>query len=295
MTPEVGVAVVVPSLTGEVGPLLASLGRQTLQPAEREVVVGVVPSGRARNLGAARTSAPVLVFVDDDARLPRPDTLARLVAPLRDDPSVAVAGTAKLLPPESSAFQRAVARQVPRIEHHVVDRLTESNPPVGRHGYTEVTTTCCAVRRPVFEACGGFDDQLVRGVDSEFFHRVRAGGHRLFLAPGTWVEHPAPATLAGLVGKHFWYGVGYAQEVQREPGRGAGRRLRTPVHGAGYLLLRTLALVPHAFVPYSYAGPSWRPGFKPLKALASYAAAAGYVYGWYRYPYDPARPPRASA
>jgi hypothetical protein len=29
---------------------------------------------------------------------------------------------------------------------------------------------------------------------------------------------------------------------------------------------------------------SWRPGFKPLRALSSYAAALGYVYGWYRGP-----------
>ena len=41
-----------------------------------------------------------------------------------------------------AAFQRRVARQVPRIEHPVVERLTESNPPRDRHGYTDVTTTC---------------------------------------------------------------------------------------------------------------------------------------------------------
>ncbi|HEV3401871.1 MAG TPA: hypothetical protein VG078_08620, partial [Acidimicrobiales bacterium] len=54
-------------------------------------------------------------------------------------------------------------------------------------------------------------------------------------------------------------------------------------HAAAYLALRTALLVPHVFVPWSLSAPSWRPGVKPLKALSSYAAALGYVYGWYRH------------
>src|SRR5439155_23363410 len=72
------VSVVVPSLTGDVSPVLASIRRQTLAPAEVEVVVGVRPNGRARNVGVARTTAPVLVFIDDDAVLGNNDALARL-------------------------------------------------------------------------------------------------------------------------------------------------------------------------------------------------------------------------
>lgn len=153
---DLDVAVVIPSLTGRVDEVLASVHRQSPSSAEVEVVRGVRPSGRARNQGAARTTAPVLVFVDDDAVLGSEDTLARLVAPL-SDATISAAGAAKLLPPGSSRFQRRVAREVPRIEHPLVDRVVEANPPVGRHGYTDVTTTCCAVRRDVFDASGGFD------------------------------------------------------------------------------------------------------------------------------------------
>ena len=42
---------------------------QTLQPDEVEIVRAVRPNGRARNLGVARSQAPILVFVDDDAVL----------------------------------------------------------------------------------------------------------------------------------------------------------------------------------------------------------------------------------
>jgi rhamnosyltransferase len=277
------VGLVVPSLTGDVDDLLASVARQTLVPAEIEVVRGVAPSGRARNLGVDRTSAPVVVFADDDAVLGGDDTLANLVAPLAD-PTVGAVGTAKLLPPGSSRFQRAVGRQVPRIEHPVVDRLTESNVPVDRFGYSDVTTTCCAMRRDVFEACGRFDEGLTRGVDTELLYRVCRAGYRLVIAPGTWVHHPAPAGPGRLVAKHFRYGAGYAQDVRRHPERAAGRLLATPAHAAGYVLLRTVLLAPHAVLPYSHSTRSWRPGFRPLGALASYAAALGYVYGWYRRP-----------
>lgn len=281
---QAAVSVVIPSLSGQADATVASVERQNRRPAEIEVVAGVRPSGRARNLGVARTTAPIVVFVDDDAVLGGDDTLANVVAPLTDG-TIGAVGASKLLPAESSRFQRAVARQVPRIVHPLVDELTDVSPAPDRHGYTDVTTTCCAMRREVLEECGGFDEGLVRGVDSELFHRLRAHGYRLMLAPGAWTYHPAPATLAALLSKHFWYGIGYAQEVQRHPEQAAGRYLTTPVHGTGYLLLRTLLLPAHTLVPHSHANPSWRVGFRPLAALSSYASAVGYVYGWYRYPY----------
>ena len=76
--------------------------------------------------------------------------------------------------------------------------------------------------------------------------------------------------------------MGHAQEVRRDPSRDRGRVLRSPGQAAAYLAFRTLILVPNAFLPYSYADPRWRFAFRPLKALASYASALGYIYGWYR-------------
>jgi GT2 family glycosyltransferase len=254
-----------------------------MPPVELEIVVGVRPSGRARNLGAARTTAPVLVFVDDDAVLGPDDVLARLVAPLLADPAIGVTGTAKLLPPGSSFFQRAAARQVPRLEHAVATAPRDTIPSSAAPGYVEITTTCCAMRRAVFDEVGGFDETMIRGVDTELFARIHRRGYRLVVVPHAWVHHPAPATLRELLHKHFMYGVGFAQEVERHPARGAGRHLRTPLHAGAYLAFRTLVLVPNVFLPYSRSAPSWRPGFKPLGAMSSYAAALGYVYGWYRH------------
>jgi hypothetical protein len=309
------VALIIPALTGDVEPLLASVRRQTLRPAEIAVVRGVRPNGRARNQGVAQTSAPLLVFVDDDAVLGDEHTLANLIAPLVQDPSIGVTGASKLLPPQAPWFQRWAAREVPRIVHPIVEQSLETNPDPPSF-YCEITTTCCAMRRTVFEQAGGFDEALVRGVDTEFFVRLRRLGvrdwglgvgdspssaesgestsppsshppspiphYRFMLVPHTWAYHPAPATLRALLRKQFLYGYGHAQEVRRDPARSRGRALRTPLHAAAFLLFRTAIVLPNILLPYSFAAPSWRPGFKPLKALASYASALGYVYGWYR-------------
>jgi cellulose synthase/poly-beta-1,6-N-acetylglucosamine synthase-like glycosyltransferase len=273
------VAVVIPSLTGDVSRLLRTIEAQTLPPTQIEVVHGVRPNGRARNIGAARTTAEVLIFIDDDAILGHPRVLEQLVKSLADL-TVGVSGTSKLIPPGSNRFQRWVAREVPRIEHPIVSEPLETNPdPPGY--YCEITTTCAALRRQVFDKVGKFNEGQQWGVDTEFFVRVRRAGYRLLLVPNTWVWHPAPSDLCTLLRKQFRYGLGHAQEVRRDPTRARGRTLRTPLHALAYLVFRTVILIPNVFLPYSFTTPSWRPGFKPLKSLMSYVSALGYVWGWY--------------
>jgi len=210
---------------------------------------------------------------DDDAVLGHKGVIENLVKPLESDPSIGVTGTSKLIPPDSSWFQHWVAKEVPRIEHPVVDTLVETNPDPPYY-YCEITTTCCAMRRSVFEEAGGFDAHLLRGVDTEFFVRVRRLGYRLILVPNTWVWHPAPATFGALLRKHFLYGKGHAQEVSRDPHRALGLQKRPWL----YLLFRTAILLPNVILPYSYADRSTQLSFKPLKAVTSYASALGYVW-----------------
>src|SRR5437867_9537577 len=248
---EPRVALVIPSLGGETRDLEEDARRQSRPPDEVIVVAGVRPNGRARNEGARRTRAEILVFVDDDARLGDERLIERLVAPLIADATIGVTGSAKLIPTDSSAFQRRVVREVPRIEHAVVESALETNPPLSGRGLSEVTTTCAALRREVWERTRGFDETLVRSVDPEFFRRVRRLGYRFVLVPGTWVWHPAPGSLRELLRKHFLYGVGHGQEARREPAIAGPLALHTPLHALVYLVLRTLWLVPSAFLAWS--------------------------------------------
>lgn len=274
MTAEKGrVSAIIPSREGQVGALRARLAAQTRPPDEVIVVVGISPNGCARNEGVARSQGDILLFIDDDA-LPGDETLVeRVVAPLLAGDERLITGAAKLIPPDSSRFQRWVAREVPRIEHPVVAEPLESNPDPP-HYSTELTTTCAALRRADFEALGGFNPTLRRGVDTEFFIRARRAGFRFLLVPQAWTWHPAPANLRALWRKHFLYGAGHAQELAADPGRARGLQRRPLL----YLLFRTAILLPNVFIPFSYAEPRWRPGFRPLKALTSYAAALGFVW-----------------
>jgi glycosyltransferase involved in cell wall biosynthesis len=292
-TPEF--AIIIPSLDGHAEKLLASIKQQTIQPSQIVVVEGVSPNGRARNQGVAQTSAPILVFIDDDAELGSPHSLANMLAPLLADPSIGVSGASKLIPPDANWFQRWVAREIPRIEHPVVEQDLETNPDPPSF-YCEITTTCCAMRRVVFDQVGGFDETLQRGVDTEFFVRLRrtpittrlqaiasgqaASFYRFVLAANSWTYHPAPNSLKALLRKQFMYGFGHAQEVRRDPSRARGRNLDTPQQVLLFIVFRTLILIPNIFIPYSFAQPTWRLDFKPLKAVASYTSALGYIWGW---------------
>ena len=63
------------------------------------------PSGRARNLGAGRTTAAIVLFVDDDAVLGDEHTIENLLPPF-SNPGIAAVRAAKLMPrrrPGSSA------------------------------------------------------------------------------------------------------------------------------------------------------------------------------------------------
>lgn len=272
--PKIKIAVVIPSWSGAAEATLASVQAQTWSADEVEVAIGISPNGRARNVGVGRTSADYLVFVDDDAVLATPETIENLLQPLLTDPSLHITGASKLIPPDSSRFQKWVAREVPRIEHPILDAPLETNPDPPNFS-TEITTTCCAMRRTDFERTGGFDETLVRGVDTEFFVRARRLGFRFVLVPQTWTWHPAPKNLWKLWRKHFLYGMGHGQEISADASRAKGLQNRPIL----YLLFRTLIILPNIFIPYSYNAQSWRLGFKPLKAITSYVSALGFVWG----------------
>lgn len=273
MNRSTDLSVVIPSLRGAPQALLDSINNQTILPAEIEVVVGISPNGRARNVGATRTTGNILLFIDDDAVLAHDRVIEGMLRFL-DSPTVGVVGASRLVPIDAPRFQQRVARQVARINNPVVDQPLETNPDPPLYS-TQVTTTCAAMRRDVFEQVGGFSEVLIRSVDPEMFHRVRRLGYSFILAPGVWAWHPAPSTLRKLVEKHFLYGLGHAQATRVHPELARGPE-RLPLL---YFAFRTLVAPLQVFLSYSFGDPSLRFTLAPLKALASYASAVGYFYG----------------
>ncbi len=288
------IAVIIPTMATAPLDVAAMMAAQTIQPSQVVIVYRQSPNGYARNVGAYRVSDSALhdpvdwyLFLDDDAVFGHPECIERLYL-AACQPGVAIAGAARILPDDASPFEHAVAQQVARIVNPVVpiDTRTDPDPP---HYSCSITTTCCLVSRQVFEAVGGFDSTLTRGVDTEFFVRVRQL-HRadapihLVQAGNAWVTHHAPQTMAALWHKHYAYGMGHAQEVRRDRRRArAGNYFRSPLQAAVWLLLRTILVPIHCVIPYSFGDPRWRLAWSPLKAYASYASALGYIDGWYRH------------
>jgi len=266
-------AIIIPSLRGVPQALLDSISHQTVAPDEIEVVIGVSPNGRARNIGVARTTSDILLFVDDDAVLAHSHVIETMLPLLQDD-EIGVVGASRLVPPDAPSFQQRVARQVARIDNPVVHEPLETNPDPPLYS-SQITTTCAAIRREVFQQAGGFSETLIRSVDPEFFHRVRQFGYRFILAPDAWVWHPAPSTLWELGKKHFLYGLGHAQATQLH----AELARYTERYPILHFVLRTLAAPLQVFVSYSFGDPQLRLTLAPLKAVASYASAIGYFYG----------------
>jgi glycosyltransferase involved in cell wall biosynthesis len=279
------VSVIVPTRDGSIAKLKASLDAQTFRDNELIVITGVSPAARARNQGVQQASADLFLFIDDDAFCGAPDMIEQLVAVADAHPDLAVIGTAKILPPDASSLQRRIAREVSRWVFPVTDVLVESNPATEEYRFTALSTTCILIRREWFEAVGGFDETLPTGPeDTEFFFRLRKLGARFAVAPHTWVCHPPPATLPALLRKSFAYGTGHAFEAWAAPERNMQIVPLDRWYGKALVLLSPLLFLPSLFFSY-YFDPvrHIQIGWRPIKALSTYATLYGYTYGWYRH------------
>jgi len=286
------IAVIIPSIRGKADRLVQCLNRQTWTPDEIQVIEGIHPNGRARNLGVASLEPlpawnkdRILVFIDDDALPGSPELIEKMVIPLLGDegdqaPTVGVSGVARVLPSSANWFQRRVAAEIPRTINPVPDHLIETNPPLRGYGHSLITTTCCALWQSTYHEVGGFSESLTSGVDTDFFYRVRSRGYRFVMPPDVFVEHPAPRNLTALWRKFYWYGIGYGQEVQRRPEQKMGLRLPTRLHCLGFITAATIWLFPNIFFLYSFGYPHFALGFRPLKSFSTYAVAWGYVASW---------------
>ncbi len=187
--------------------LLEDLTAQSIRPDEVEIVRQVSPNGRARNVGAARTSGEILLFLDDDVRMGTTRVIEGLVRAL-ERPEIGLAGTSQQLPPDSSAFQLSLAGQLPRSQSPIVSDYQSSDM---------VTTACCAIRREIFTKLGGFHEGLPRGVDPEFRQRIRGLGLDIVVAPDVWHYHPVPASLKELIRMAWRNGYSSAQVFRQYP------------------------------------------------------------------------------
>ncbi|NJP88858.1 glycosyltransferase [Nonomuraea sp. FMUSA5-5] len=185
------VAVIVPNYNKRktLRACLESVYAQTYRPAEVVVVDDVSTDGSleiarrfpctivesprnqgpagARNLGVARSSAPLLFFVDSDTAL-EPDAIRNAVKAYRQTPGCGLV--------------QGVYAAEPLYDDGPVERYRVLCEHYERGRTTATFLSCTLIPRHVFEEAGGLDERLRDGEDFEFGTRVPAR-YRRVVAP----------------------------------------------------------------------------------------------------------------
>lgn len=136
-----------------------------------------IPEGR--NVGARLTQGDYVLFYDDDAWLPEPDTLARMVAVMESDPHIAIVQP-RPTDPDGKPGPR---RWVPRLDARTADR--GGDVVVFWEGVH-------LERRAAFDQVGGWPGHFFYGHEGiDLAMRLLDAGWRITYAPGIRVHHPA--------------------------------------------------------------------------------------------------------
>lgn len=143
-----------------------------------------IPGGR--NEGVRRTTADLLLFLDDDGYYPTRDVVVRLAAMFDADPRLGIASL-KVVDSEGGAGQR---RHVPRVRAGDPDRSSEVTTFLGG---------ASAIRRAVFDTCGLYADAFFFGhEESDLAWRAIDAGFRIRYCGDIAMAHASrPPAAAG--------------------------------------------------------------------------------------------------
>jgi GT2 family glycosyltransferase len=148
---------------------------------------------RLNNAAAREASGAVLAFLNNDIEVTHEDWLDEMVA-LAQRPEVGCVG-AKLIYPDGRLQHAGVVIGLGGVAGHV-HRFARGDDPGyleklrARHEVSAVTAACLAIRREVFDAVGGFDEELaVAFNDVDFCLKVRAAGYLNLWTPFAELVH----------------------------------------------------------------------------------------------------------
>jgi GT2 family glycosyltransferase len=163
--------------------------------------------GYGCNLGAARGTAPFILFVNPDARMDAA-ALEAMLAVLRADPSTAVVGpkifetdgglawSLRRFPRHRSTFALALFahRLFPRAAW--TDEMIRDAAAYEAPGTAEwVSGACMLVRRDAYEEIGGFDERFfLYCEDTDLCRRLWDVGHAVRFEPAAVVSHVGGAS-----------------------------------------------------------------------------------------------------
>lgn len=154
-------------------------------------IQGARKASMARNCGARNASGDIIVFIDADIVIP-PGAVAAIVAALSAGPGAQAACGLYADETRNLSFYGQLQNLLMIYRHR--------NPPAA---INFMFSSFCAVRRSVFEAIGGFNEDMAAYEDVEFGARLTGRGYRCILEPTLQVTHLKDYTHAGLVTDYF--------------------------------------------------------------------------------------------
>ncbi len=203
----------------------------------------------ANNVGVAQSTGDFVCLLNDDVSTLEPDWLDKMVA-IMSDPAVGIVG-AKLYYEDMTTQHGGVIIGLGGLADHVSRLLPRGAPGyMGRamldQEMSVVTGACLLVRRSLYVALGGLDEELASAFnDVDFCLRVREMGHRVVFAGSVELIHHETISF----GHHY---AGRAEqeaiEVRRMQARWAHVCEADPFHNPN------LSLVP---------GKEWTLAFPP--------------------------------
>jgi GT2 family glycosyltransferase len=148
---------------------------------------------RLNNAAAKVTGADFLIFLNNDTEVIAPDWMECLLEQAQR-PSIGAVG-ALLLYPDDTVQHAGVVIGLGGAADHSHKHFRSGDPGyfgalAGTTNYSAVTAACLAIRRELFEAIGGFDEQLaVAYNDVDLCLRLLASGKRNVFVPGARLYH----------------------------------------------------------------------------------------------------------
>jgi GT2 family glycosyltransferase len=176
-------------------------------PQVRVVALGEnVGFAAGNNIGARATRGRYLAFLNNDTE-PARDWLAALTRGLEAHPWAAMAASRIVWLDDPERLDSAgdgVTRWGGAFKHAHGQPVTHALEPREVFG---VCAAACLMRREVFEAVGGFDeDFFLVHEDVDFSYRAQLLGYRTVYVPDAVVRHAFSATLGRVSAESVFYG-----------------------------------------------------------------------------------------
>jgi cellulose synthase/poly-beta-1,6-N-acetylglucosamine synthase-like glycosyltransferase len=231
-------------------------------------IINVSPPAKARNMGAQKAKGEFLVFLDGDIRLGNELFLSNLINPLIPDNTIGATCASVRIPEQACKFQQSYAKQIPHSISPIVDGLTE---------VYLATSQCFAIRRDLFIDFKGFNEDIIRGEDSEISLRLMKAGYRLILVPQTWCYHPLPDNIIQLI------------KIQLRNGRGAAfvdifyPHLNIDIHPEGIMYFSENKSISQRINRFLAASAMAVCKMKALLVFSKFFYGLGFLYGVTKY------------